>query len=33
MTECKDRRFWEDFSDVKIFKRNDFYSIYVVSGV
>lgn len=33
VTECKDRRFGEDFSDVKIFKGNDFYSIYVVSGV
>lgn len=33
VTECKDRRFGEDFSDVKIFKGNDLYSIYVVSGV
>lgn len=33
VTECEDRRFGEDFSDVKIFKGNDFYSIYVVSGV
>lgn len=33
MTQCKDRRFGEDFSDVTIFKGNDFYSIYVVSGV